>query len=125
MKKITFAVALMTLLIFALNNNAKAGSYGLLTITGIITNETHFVVLGSAYDNGYQTEECLKTDWWWPAGTQYAMWLPLAGNETKYEDFRLAYILGKKMWVGTSVEYLAVASGIDCKLGDQNTTGNY
>ena len=52
-------------------------AYGEFKILGIggQTTDPFVVVFASYLTNGYQTQYCAQTDWWWPAGTTHTWWL--------------------------------------------------
>ena len=115
MKKLmTLVMAMALVSAFSFAEPAKAEPYGRVTISGIAKTGDNFVILASAFEGG-ETSNCALTDWWLP-GTNYALWLPMTGNEDLYKDMMVAYVAGKKMWIDATYEFLQYAAGVNCKI---------
>lgn len=122
-------LAIVTILfILTSAGNCMADDYGNIKLTGVDIAGSNYVFYASDYtQNGYNSGECAKTDWWWPSGTKYAFWLPKDGNGEIYRHMMAAYLTGRKVFVNATPQTLSYANGIPCllKVGVTFSLGDY
>jgi len=96
----------------------QAVSSGKMVITGISVTETEIIVFASQYTLGSNPSECAATDWWWPAGTQYAFWFPRLDKEVLYTQFLSAYLGNKPVWIHApfNERLTTFGNGVPCRV---------
>ena len=130
MKRNNFlAIVLIIALGLIFSGNCTAtDTYGNVKLTGVDIAGSNYVFYASEYtQNGYNSNLCAKTDWWWPPGTKYAFWMPKEGNDEIYRQLLAAYLTGRKVFINASVQNLSYACGIPCLMtvGKTFAIGNY
>ena len=122
MKKmlILFGTAIVLTVLFT--SIAVAQNYGFLELSGIDLSgndegEEWYVFYSKDYHQNYNGDQCRQTNWFWPAGTQYAFWLPREGNEDIYMHLMFAFDSGRLVFVNAYPEAIDYG-GIDipCRL---------
>ena len=121
-------LAVMVLFVLMIPVTSQAVSSGEMTITGISTTTNEIIVFASSYSGGSNPGECAATDWWWPAGTQYAFWVSRTGNELLYTQLLNAWLEGKGVWIHAPLaERLnTFGNGVPCRIDPSKglTAGN-